>query len=327
MKTKLPSQYARETLQLEADALLASKARVGAGFDRAVEIIANLKGKLIVIGVGKSGHIGSKIAATMASTGTSSFFLHPAEAMHGDLGMIGKDDGVLAISYSGESEELTKLLPHIKNFGVPVIAMSKSIDSSLGKFSDAHIDISVEKEACPLNIAPTSSTTLTLALGDALAIALMHIRGFKKEDFAKFHPAGALGKRLYLKAKHFLIDKSKIPTVNIDSLLKDAIIPMSEGKLGNIIIEDGGKVVGILSDGDLRRALMREDFSFDSPIVKYMTKEPFILENADILAVDALKLIEQKKIQLLIITNSQKELVGAIHIHDLIRAGIESENK
>ncbi len=324
---KKPSEYAKETLQLEADALLNSKARVGKGFDRAVELILNLKGKLIVIGVGKSGHIGSKIAATLASTGTSSFFLHPAEAMHGDLGMISKNDGVLAISYSGASEELINLLPHIKNFGVPIIGMSKSINTTLAKFSDAHIDISVEKEACPLNIAPTSSTTLTLALGDALAVALMHLRDFKREDFAKFHPAGALGKRLYLKASHFLITKDNLPLVDFDIPLKLAIITMSEKKLGHIIVQKEGKVVGVFSDGDLRRALLKDNFDFDKPIFEYMTKEPFIIESADILAVDALKLIESKKIQLLIVTNSNKEPIGAIHIHDLITAGIESENK
>ena len=321
-----PSDFAKKTLQIEANALLESKDRVGKGFDKAVEIILALKGKLIVIGVGKSGHIGSKIAATLASTGTSSFFLHPSEAMHGDLGMISKDDGVLAISYSGISEELTNLLPHIKNFGVPIIAMSKSKDTILGKFSNAHIDISVKREACPLGIAPTASTTLTLALGDALAVALMQLRGFKKEDFAKFHPAGALGKKLYLKAKHFLISKDNLPTVNPNISLKNAIIPMSEGRLGNIVIEDNGKVVGIFSDGDLRRALLRKDFDFNSPIKEYMTKEPLIIKDENILAVEALKLIESKKIQLLLVVKNGC-LIGAIHIHDLIEAGIESENK
>ena len=321
-----PSSLAKQTLQIEADALLESKNRVGEGFDRAVELILGLKGKLVVIGVGKSGHIGSKIAATMASTGTSSFFLHPSEAMHGDLGMIGKDDGVLAISYSGSSEELTKLLPHIKNFGVPIIGMSKSKDSTLGKFSDAHIDISVKREACPLGVAPTASTTLTLALGDALAIALMELRGFEREDFAKFHPAGALGKRLYLKAKHFLIPKDKLPIVKEETSLKEAIIPMTKARLGNVIIEKDNKVVGIFTDGDLRRALLKEDFDFEAPIKEYMTKNPLTIDDENILAVDALKLIESKRIQLLLVVKEAK-LIGAIHIHDLIEAGIESENK
>ena len=322
------SDIAKEVLEIESEALLDSKQRVSDEFDKAVDIILKLKGKLIVIGIGKSGHIGAKIAATLASTGTSSFFLHPSEAMHGDLGMIGKDDGVLAISYSGASEELINLMPHIKNFGVPIIAMSKSKSSPLGKFSDAHIDISVEKEACPLGVAPTASTTLTLALGDALAVALMKLRDFKKEDFAKFHPAGALGKRLFLKARHFLIPKEKLPVVSPNTALKDAIITMSAGKLGNLIVTDNDKVVGIFSDGDLRRSLLKDDFNFNEKIEKYMTKEPFTITDIDILAVDALKLIENKRIQLLIAVDDEKKLVGAIHIHDLIEAGIErSETK
>ncbi len=324
---KAPHIYAKETLEIEADALLKSRDRVGEQFDKAVEIILNLRGKLIVIGVGKSGHIGSKIAATLASTGTSSFFLHPAEAMHGDLGMIGKDDGVLAISYSGSSEELIKLLPHIKNFGVPIIGMSKSKNTPLGKFSDAHIDISVEREACPLGIAPTSSTTLTLALGDALAVALMKIRDFKKEDFAKFHPAGALGKRLYLKAKHFLIDAKDLPIVSPNTPLKEAVVVMSAGRLGNLIVAKNGKLEGIFSDGDLRRSMLREDFDFNAPIKNFMTKNPTTIDNANILAVDALKIIESKKIQLLIVVDKERQVVGALHLHDLIEAGIDSETK
>ncbi len=320
---KAPHEYAKETLQIEAEALLASRDRVGEQFDKAVEIIIKLKGKLIVVGVGKSGHIGSKIAATLASTGTPSFFLHPAEAMHGDLGMVSREDAILAISYSGASEEVTKLLPHLKNFGVPIIGMSKSIDTQLGKFCDAHIDISVAKEACPLGVAPTSSTTLTLALGDALAVALMHVRGFQKQDFARFHPAGSLGRRLYLKAEHFLIPKEKLPIVSSDTLLKDAIVVMTQGKLGNLLIEENGKLVGIFSDGDLRRSLLREDFDFNRTIAEFMTKRPFTISDASILAVDALELIESRRIQILIVTDDKGGIVGAIHIHDLIAAGVE----
>ena len=324
---KSPHEYAKETLELEATSLLASRDRVGEQFDKAVDIILNTTGKLVVIGVGKSGHIGSKIAATLASTGTPSFFLHPAEAMHGDLGMISKNDAVLAISYSGASEELTNLLPHIKNFGVPIIAMSRSINSPLAKMADAHIDISVEKEACPLGIAPTSSTTLTLALGDALAIALMHARGFKKEDFAKFHPAGALGKRLYLKAEHFLIKPKNLPIVTPETPLKEAVVVMSAGMLGNLLIVEDGKLVGLFSDGDLRRSLLKDDFDFNLPISQYMTKEPYTIKDAKILAVEALKIIESKKIQLLIVVDNNNSVVGALHLHDLIEAGVENETK
>ncbi len=324
----VPAEFAKETLEVEAEALFAAKERIGEGFNRAVEIILGLRGKLVVVGVGKSGHIGSKIAATLASTGTPSFFLHPAEAMHGDLGMLSDGDGVLAISYSGTSEELTKLLPHIKNFQIPIIGMSKSSNSQLGKYCDTHIDISVAKEACPLGIAPTSSTTLTLALGDALAVALMKVRGFQKEDFAKFHPAGSLGRRLYLKAEHFLIDKEALPTVSAKTPLKDAIVVMTEGKLGNLLIEKNGKLQGIFSDGDLRRSLLREDFNFNAPVADFMTKNPYTISDPAILAVDALEIIESKRIQLLIVANRKKEIIGAIHIHDLIAAGVErSETK
>jgi len=324
---KLPHEYAKETLELEASALLASRDRVGEQFDKAVDIVLNTSGKLIVIGVGKSGHIGSKIAATLASTGTPSFFLHPAEAMHGDLGMISKNDAVLAISYSGSSEELTNLLPHIKNFAVPIIVMSRSINSPLAKMADAHIDISVEREACPLGIAPTSSTTLTLALGDALAVALMHMRGFKKEDFAKFHPAGALGKRLYLTAEHFLIEPKSLPIVTPDTPLKEAVVVMSAGMLGHLLIAEDGKLVGLFSDGDLRRSLLKDKFDFNSPISKYMTKEPYTINNAKILAVETLKIMESRKIQLLIVVDENRQVLGALHLHDLIEAGVESETK
>ena len=320
-------EYAKQTLDIEAKALLDAKDRIDSEFEKAIDLILNIKGKLIVIGVGKSGHIGSKIAATLASTGTSSFFLHPAEAMHGDLGMISSNDAILAISYSGESEELTRLLPHIKNFNIPIIGMSKSKNTTLAKFSDAHINISVKQEACPLGVAPTSSTTLTLALGDAIAVALMKIKKFKKEDFAKFHPAGALGKRLYLKAKHFMIPKDKLPIVSPKTTIKDAIIPMSNARVGNIIIQENNQVIGIFSDGDLRRALMQKDFDINTTIDKYMTKEPIAIEDDSILAVDALKIIENKRIQLLLVIDKEKRLKGAIHLHDLIEAGIEIETK
>ena len=320
-------EYAKQTLDIEAQALLEAKDKIDSEFDKAIDLILSIKGKLIVIGVGKSGHIGSKIAATLASTGTSSFFLHPAEAMHGDLGMISNNDAILAISYSGESEELTRLLPHIKNFNIPIIGMSKSKNTTLAKFSDAHINISVKQEACPLGIAPTSSTTLTLALGDAIAVALMKIKNFKKEDFAKFHPAGALGKRLYLKAKHFMTPKDKLPIVSPKTTIKDAIIPMSNARVGNIIIQENNQVIGIFSDGDLRRALMQKDFDINTTIDKYMTKEPIAIEDDSILAVDALKIIENKRIQLLLVIDKEKRLKGAIHLHDLIEAGIEIETK
>lgn len=315
-------QIATNVLRVEAAELLACADRVDDSFDRAVEEIFALKGKLIIIGVGKSGLVGAKIAATMASTGTPSFFIHPTEAMHGDLGMIGKEDGVLAISYSGESEELIAILPHLKRYGIKLIAMSSSDSSSLAAFADIHLNISVSKEACPLNAAPTSSTTLTMAVGDALAIALMEKRGFKKEDFAYFHPGGSLGKRLFVKVKDIMRSEN-LPIVSHETILKEAIIKMSEGKLGNIIFEQNGKLAGVLSDGDLRRALMDESFSLQNAAISYACKNPKTVSDENLLAVEALNIIEENKIQLLIVTDSNGTIKGALHIHDLVEAGIK----
>ena len=311
---------AKEVLDIEASAL--KRAHIDENIDKAVELISTLKGKLIVTGVGKSGLVGSKIAATFASTGTPSFFIHPTEALHGDLGMIGKDDGVLAISYSGESEELIKILPHIKRFDIPLIGMSAKPSSTLGRYSDVFLSIAVEKEACPLQAAPTASTTLTMALGDALAVCLMKKRGFKKEDFASFHPGGSLGKRLFVKVKDMMRTKN-LPIILSDATLKEAVVAMSEGKLGNVLICDkDGKLRGILSDGDLRRALMQENFSLDQKALDVATKEPKVLEDENMLASEALALIEKYKIQMLIITKNSHP-IGVLHIHDLVEAGIQ----
>jgi arabinose-5-phosphate isomerase len=316
-------QIAKEVLELEAKELLSAAALIGSEMSEATNLVANIKGKLIVTGVGKSGLIGAKIAATLASTGTSSFFLHPTEAMHGDLGMIGKEDAVLAISYSGESEELIKILPHIKRFEIPLIGMARSKASSLGHYSDIFIPLHVEKEACPLDAAPTCSTTLTLALGDALAVCLMKEKNFQKEDFASFHPGGSLGKRLFVKVKD-LMSTQNLPIVHADTKLKDAIITMSEGRLGNVLITDNEKnLLAILSDGDLRRALMRDDFSMDVSAYEYATKNPKKLDDATLLASDALAFIEKHKIQLLAVTDTSGKLEGVLHIHQLVEAGIK----
>ncbi|NPA74149.1 MAG: KpsF/GutQ family sugar-phosphate isomerase, partial [Epsilonproteobacteria bacterium] len=290
---------------------------------KAVELISNIKGKLIVTGVGKSGLIGAKLAATYASTGTSSFFIHPTEAMHGDLGMISKDDAVLAISYSGESEELIRLLPHIKRFDIPLVAMAKSKESTLGRYADVFLSIKVTKEACPLNTAPTSSTTLTLALGDALGVCLMEKKGFKKEDFASFHPGGSLGKKLFVKVKD-IMQKSNLPICDQKTPMKEAIITLSEGRLGNVLLTDEeGKLKAVLSDGDVRRALMREDFSLDKEAIEYAGKSPKTIEDKNILASDALKIIEKHKIQLLVVTDKDRKIEGVLHIHHLVEAGIK----
>jgi len=313
---------AQETLEIEAQTLLNASQKIDDAFKEAVELILHCKGKLIVSGVGKSGLIGAKMAATFASTGTPSFFLHPTEALHGDLGMISKDDVVIAISYSGESEELGAILPHIKRFATPLIGMTKDSKSTLGEYSDVVIKVEIEKEACPLNIAPTSSTTLTLALGDALAVCLMRARDFQKSDFASFHPGGALGKKLFIKVKN-LMQTQNLPIISQDAKMQDAILEISKGRLGTVLITDkDDKLIALLSDGDVRRALLSRDFSLEDNVLEYATKNPMSIDNADMLASDALVFIEEKKIQLLVITNKNKKIEGVLHIHTLIEKGI-----
>ena len=314
-------KIAANVLKTEANELTRNAEILDGEFEKAVEILYQTKGKVVVTGVGKSGHVGAKIAATLASTGTPSFFMHPTEAMHGDLGMIGKDDTLLAISFSGESEELTKILPHVQRFGVPIVAMARDKFSTLGKFSDAFVKLDVSKEACPLDAAPTSSTTLTLALGDALAVCLMEKRGFKKEDFANFHPGGSLGKRLFLKVKDVMRSEN-LPIVRWNASLKQAIDVMTHGKLGTVLIVDkDGVLDAILSDGDLRRALMREDFDLNDAAIKYATLKPKELNDKEMLAIDALALIERYKIQLLAVVENGVP-VGVLHIHDLANLGL-----
>lgn len=318
-------KIAQETFQIEADALHRAASRLDQNFLDAIDIILGTKGKLIITGVGKSGLVGAKMAATFASTGTSSFFLHPTEALHGDLGMIGKEDTLLAISSSGESEELTKILPHIKRFDIPLIGLTGNKYSSLGSYADVYLDISVEKEACPLGVAPTTSTTLTMALGDALAVALMNKRGFKQEDFASFHPGGSLGKKLFVRIKD-LMRTEKLPIINSTTPLKEAIVTMSEGKLGTVlIVDESNTFIAILSDGDLRRALMKEEFNLDHLALEYASINPKSYANTELLASEALEIIEKGRIQLLPITNDDGNIIGVLHIHDLINAGIKSK--
>ena len=313
---------AQETLTIEAGTLLHAASLIDDVFEKAVDVILSCKGKLIITGVGKSGLIGAKMAATFASTGTPSFFLHPTEALHGDLGMIDKNDVVIGISYSGESEELSSILPHIKRFGAPLIGMTRDRKSTLGVYSDMIIELNVTKEACPIDTAPTSSTTLTLALGDALAVCLMRARDFKKSDFASFHPGGALGKKLFVKVSN-LMQTQNLPTITKNTKVKEAILTISEGRLGTaLIVDENEKLVGLLSDGDVRRALLSEDFSLEDDVLKYATLNPMTCQDADMLASDALVLIEEKKIQLLVVTDKNKKIKGVLHIHTLIEKGI-----
>ena len=316
-------QIVKDVLLTESQELEKAAATISFDIEKAIDLIINSKGKLIVTGVGKSGLVGTKIAATLASTGTSSFFLHPTEAMHGDLGMVGKEDIVLGISYSGESDELIQILPHLKRLNIPLIAMARNEKSTLAKYSDVFININVEKEGCPLDVAPMSSTTLTMAMGDCLAVCLMKKRDFKKEDFASFHPGGSLGKKLFVKVDD-LLRKDNLPVVSRETKLKDAILVMSEGRLGSVIIlDENEKVIALLSDGDLRRALMNDNFSMDCKVEEIATINPKRLKNKELLASDALQIIEDYRIQLLIVTDENDKLIGVLHIHDLIEAGIK----
>jgi len=316
-------KQAKAVLQLEAQEMLRAAEGISADFSKALDLMQFCRGKVIIMGVGKSGLIGAKIAATLASTGTPSFFIHPTEAMHGDLGMIGKEDVVLAISYSGESGELVAILPHLKRFGIPLITMSQNPQSSLSKVGDAFISIWIEREACPLNAAPTCSTTLTLALGDALAVCLMERRGFKECDFASFHPGGSLGRRLFVKVAD-LMQSENLPLIPPHLPLKEAIVKMSDGRLGNaIIVDEEGRLTGVLSDGDLRRAMMREEFNLSAKAIDYATKNPKYCDDETILASEILRYIEENKIQLLVITDKEKRVRGAVHLHKLIEAGIK----
>ncbi len=313
---------AQETLNIEAQTLLNAATLIDDVFEKAVDVILKCKGKLIITGVGKSGLIGAKMAATFASTGTPSFFLHPTEALHGDLGMIDKNDVVIGISYSGESEELSSILPHIKRFGAPLIGMTRDRESTLGSYSDMVIELNVTKEACPIDTAPTSSTTLTLALGDALAVCLMRARDFKKSDFASFHPGGALGKKLFVKVSN-LMQRKNLPIIKENTKVKEAILTISEGRLGTaLIVDKDDKLVALLSDGDVRRALLSDSFSLEDSVLMYATLNPMTCEDADMLASDALVLIEEKKIQLLVVTDKNKKIDGVLHIHTLIEKGI-----
>lgn len=316
-------EIAKKVLRDEAEALIKASERIDEKELRAiVDSILALKGKFIVMGVGKSGHIGAKIAATLASTGTPSFFIHPTEALHGDLGMIESKDMVLAISYSGESDELKMVLPHIKRIGAKIITMTKSPKSSVSLLGDYFLSLEIDREACPLNTAPTTSTTLTLALGDMLAVCLMKERNFTHQDFASFHPGGALGKRLFVKIKD-LMQRENLPFIDTKLSLKDAVVVMSEARLGNAIVVENERVVGVLSDGDLRRAMMRSDFDFERPAVDFATLNPKTCEDENLLAYDALKIMEENKIQLLIITDKEKRVLGILHLHALIEAGIK----
>ncbi len=313
---------ARRTIRLETQAIAALEARIGDDFCRACELILAGRGRVIVTGMGKSGHIGKKIAATLASTGTPAFFVHPGEASHGDLGMVTHDDLILAISYSGSSAEIVTLLPLLKRAGVKIISMTGNGESILAQEAEVHLNIHVETEACPLNLAPTSSTSASLVLGDALAIALLEARGFTAEDFAFSHPGGALGRKLLLRLSDIMHSGDALPKVAPDTPLLQALMVMSAKGFGMTTVVDGNdQLLGIYTDGDLRRSLDKGVDIHSARIGDLMNRTPRMLR-ASTLAAEALKLMEDNRINMLLVADDQGQLVGAVKINDILRAGI-----
>lgn len=315
---------AKRVLNVEAQSILDLVERIDENFSRAVELLYECKGKVVLMGMGKSGLVGRKISSTFASTGTPSFFLHPAEGLNGDFGMLSKEDVIIAISNSGETRELLEVLPLIKRYGNRLITFTGNINSTLSKAGDVNLDIRVKEEACPLNLAPTASTTATLALGDALAIALMGKRDFKKEDFAILHPGGALGKRLLLKVEDLMHVGKAFPMVSEKTLMKDAVFEITSKRLGVAgVCNADGHLVGVITDGDLRRALEKFSDLFNREASEVMTKNPKWIEK-DALAAKAVQRMEEYSITSLFVFNKagDKVPVGIIHLHDLLKAGV-----
>ncbi len=318
-----PSIKANEVIRIEANAILQLCNRLGSSFDRAVDMMLSCRGRVIITGMGKSGLIARKIVATMNSTGTPSIFLHPSDAVHGDLGMVQEGDVVIILSKSGNTEELKTILPILKRIPVQIIGMVGNLDSLLGREADIVLDVSVEEEACPHDLAPTASTTASLVMGDALAIALLQERGFTPEDFAFFHPGGNLGKRLLLKVEELMKSGDAVPSVHQAVPLKDAILEITEKRLGaTCVVDDDGILVGIITDGDLRRLLERDTDMKNLLAVDVMTRAPKVI-SPGILASSALAFMEEHKITQLIITDENNRPAGIIHMHDLVEAGLK----
>lgn len=306
----------------EAEAIQALVERIDERFEHACEMILSCKGRIVVTGMGKSGHIGNKIAATLASTGTPAFFMHPGEASHGDLGMITDQDLVIALSNSGETAEITTLLPLLKRLKVPLITLTGNPASSMAEIADINIDVAVEKEACPLGLAPTSSTTAALAMGDALAVAILKARGFTEEDFARSHPGGSLGRRLLLRVSDIMHTNGAIPIVPQSATLKQALLEISSKGLGMTAIADENSILlGIFTDGDLRRTLDTQADIKTALISEHMTRNCVTI-HAEQIASDALTLMDEKKINALMVTDDRGKIQGALNMHDLLRAGI-----
>ncbi|HEX7381166.1 MAG TPA: KpsF/GutQ family sugar-phosphate isomerase [Nevskiaceae bacterium] len=315
-------QLGRRVLRIERDALTSLIGRIGEDFTHACELLLACRGRVVVTGMGKSGHIGGKIAATLASTGTPAFFVHPGEASHGDLGMITREDTVIAISHSGETAELITILPLIKRLGVPLVALTGNSTSTLARLADVHLDVSVPHEACPLDLAPTASTTAALAMGDALAVALLEARGFTRDDFARSHPGGTLGRRLLLHVGDLMHTGDEMPSVDAHASLRDALLEMTRKGLGMTVVVDASRhALGVFTDGDLRRVLDGGVDIRGTPIERVMTRGGRRMR-AGQLAAEAVSIMERHKITSVVITDDLGTLSGVLHMHDLLRAGV-----
>ena len=312
---------AKEVIAIEKNALEDLKNKIDGEFVKACELISQCSGKVIVIGMGKSGHIGNKIAATLASTGTPAFAVHPAEAGHGDLGMISRNDVVIAVSYSGESDEISMILPVIQRAGVKIISMTGNHSSSIAKAADMHIDVGVKKEACPHNLAPTASTTATLAMGDAIAVSLLTMKGFTPDDFARSHPSGSLGRRLLTFVNNIMKTGDEIPLINPNATLSDALLEMTKKGLGMVLIHENMNLKGIYTDGDLRRTLEKTQNLNDLKINDVMTKDCSAILDSEP-AIKAVELMDGKNINSLPVVDKNKKIVGAINMHSLMQAKV-----
>lgn len=313
----------KDVLFKESEAIRKAAQKVNDQVIKAINIILESSGRVVISGMGKSGLIGRKISATLSSTGTPSFFLHPAEALHGDLGMVTDKDVMLLISKSGETDELIRLIPYLRRIGAKIISLVGNLDSTIAKLSDVAIDISVEREACPLNLAPTSSTTVTLAFGDALAISLLEAKGFKEKDFARLHPSGSLGRK-FLTVSDLMHTGQQIPLASQNTTLKDSIILISKGGFGTlVVVDDDNLLSGIVTDGDLRRIFEKGNFDMQAPVKNYMTKNPKRI-TPERLAMEALKIMEEKSITSLVVVSPQndRKVVGFIHLHDILKSRI-----
>ncbi len=314
---------AKKVLRIEAEAVLALIEKLNSDFEKAVDIIYLSRGRVVVSGMGKSGLVGKKIAATLASTGTPAFFLHPAEASHGDLGMVTERDVIIAISNSGETDELVGLIPFLKRFRVKLISMTGNPESTIAKASDVTLDVSVSEEACPMGVVPTASTTATMALGDAIAVALLVKRGLNEKDFALFHPGGSIGKKFFIKVKDLMHAGDRLPLVSLDTPMSRAVIEMSSKRLGHaVVLNDNGKIAGVVTDGDVRRGLEKWGGRlFELTAGEVMTVSPQTI-SADELAAKALSIMESCSITALIVPDDNGKPVGIIHLHDILRQGI-----